>query len=181
MKIEELLEASYDTKRKRRLFSGDYQFMLKDDVKQLFAHFDVEVEDTGRGIIKVAIDLSDSEANMLGKRLLNIEHKQPIDYAYDGYVTEGFREKTLSGILSLGLAFASQVDASEVYVYTDNNGDKQVVVSYDEVPKGKVAYVVDVGDLEVKKVQSQVRQDFKAEPVRKVSDETRRQMFRTDI
>ncbi len=100
---------------------------------------------------------------------------------YELQLDEGFREKALSGILSLGLAFASQVDASEVYVYTDDNGDKQAVATYDEVPKGKTAYVVDVEDLDVKKIQTRVRQEFKAETARKVSDETRRQMYRTDI
>ena len=96
-------------------------------------------------------------------------------------IDEGLRRKALAGILSLGLAFASQVDASEVYVYTDDNGDRQVVVTYEEVPKGKIAYVVDVEDLDVKKIQKRVRQQWKAKPVGGASDETRRQMYRTDI
>ncbi len=96
-------------------------------------------------------------------------------------INENLRQKALAGILSLGLAFASQVDASEVYVYTDDDGDRQVVATYDEVPKGKIAYVVDVEDLDVKKIQKRVQQKWNAEPVGGASDETRRQMYRTDI
>lgn len=100
---------------------------------------------------------------------------------YEQEINEGLRQKALAGILSLGLAFASQVDASEVYVYTDDNGDRQVVVTYDEVPKGKIAYVVDVEDLDVKKVQKRAQQKWNVEPVGGASDEARRQMYRTDI
>ena len=98
-------------------------------------------------------------------------------------VDEGFREKALAGILSFGLAFASQVDAAEVYVYTDDDGAQQAVATYNEVPKGKMAYVVDVEDMDVKKIQKRIQQEWKVRPAYDgdVSDETRKRMFRTDI
>jgi len=91
-------------------------------------------------------------------------------------VDEGFREKALSGILSLGLAFASQVDAAEVYVYTDDDGAQQVVATYKEIPKGKIAYVIDVEDMDVKTIQTK-----EVRAGRDISDETRKRMYRTDI
>ncbi len=262
-----IYEAKYAAQRTRRLFSGDYQFMNREDVQRLFAHFELEVVDDGRGYLEVIANLSDREADMLNDRLIDIEDGQLTDFIYGGYIdlkeakyadrpgdpfknwtfqmhsaleddlwnfeddidhwlkildeypsdtistlwdevpegeedryknayeqvlkqvlgahyqqfNEGVREKALAGILSLGLAFANQVDASEVYVYTNDQGIKQVVATYEEVPKGKIAYVVDVEDLDVKKVQTRVRQEWNARPAREVSDETRRQMYRTDI
>lgn len=106
-------------------------------------------------------------------KLHEILHKQ---------IDEGLREKALAGILSLGLSFASQVDASEVYVYTDDKGSQQVVATYDEVPKGKMVHVVDVEDMDVKTIQKRAQQEWKAKPAMQgVSDEARRQMYRTDI
>lgn len=98
-------------------------------------------------------------------------------------IDEGLKQRALAGILSLGLAFASQVGATEVFIYTADNGKQEVVRTYDEVPKGKIVYVVDIKNMNVKKIQKQIQDEryVKAHKDGDISDKIRRQMFRTDI
>ena len=94
-------------------------------------------------------------------------------------IDEGLKQRALAGILSLGLAFASQVGATEVFVYTADNGEQEVVKTYAEVPKGKIAYVVDIEDMDVKQIQKRIKDEWRSHG--DVHDKIRRQMFRTDI
>lgn len=89
----------------------------------------------------------------------------------------GTKEKVLAGILSLGLSFANQVGATEVYVYTDNEENRQVVQNYEDVPKGKIVYVVDVEDMDVKKIRKQ----FQNEKIKKRMSPKIKGMYRADI
>ena len=102
-------------------------------------------------------------------------------------VDEGLRSAATAGLLSMLLAF-SNAGAAEVYVYTDDDGQHQVVTSYDQVPEGKMARVIELEDMDVEDIQRQIRAQWKTKDLvhrgpspKAPRDRLSRHMYRTDI
>jgi hypothetical protein len=110
-------------------------------------------------------------------------------------INEGFREKALAAIAAAGLTFGSfaKAETPELYAYTDDAGETQIVLNYEDVPKGKMARIVkyeDVfGEMDVDEINQRIRSQWKAKDalhrgstkIQAPQDKISRQMFRRDI
>lgn len=122
-----------------------------------------------------------------------------IDKNYRRYgesLEEGFRQKALAAIATAGLALGGAAKADlkpDLYAYTDDAGETQIVLNYEDVPKGKMARIVkyeDVfGEMDVEEINRQIRKSWKTKnllykgPARfkAPDDELSRQMYRRDM
>lgn len=126
----------------------------------------------------------------------SLQAKQDQDYVPFGEcIEEGFREKALAAIATAGLAFgsAAKADPPDLYAYTDDAGETQVVLDYQDVPKGKMARLVkyeDVfGRMDIEDIRKEVRKEWKTrdlayrdpKPFRAGTDRLSKQMVRKDI
>ena len=73
-----------------------------------------------------------------------------LEHLQEQQLDEGFREKALAAIAAAGLTFGSFAKADtlpDLFAYTDDAGETQVVLDYNDVPKGKMARIVKYEDV----------------------------------
>jgi hypothetical protein len=113
-----------------------------------------------------------------------------LEHLQEQQLDEGFREKALAAIAAAGLTFGSFAKADtlpDLFAYTDDAGETQVVLDYNDVPKGKMARIVKYEDVfgkmdvdEMNKRAAKARK-YQFAHRHQPGEKMRQQMYRTDI